>query len=143
MHGSTHLSTPPLKQDLSLCAGTVLIESTAVLPEQFFRVPTAALFSRGEFALMRAVFEDALLCFENQFFIHNRQTLRLAREAEEWIYGNDERWPFSFLNICMALGLDPDYVRLQLTRRRQAATRPLRRKRRRVMSAQAPLSLAA
>jgi hypothetical protein len=92
---------------------------------------------------MRAVFEDALSCFENRDLTRSRGALQLAREAEEWIYSSDERWPFSFLNICLALGLNPDYIRLQLAHRRQAAARPLRRKRRRVMSAQALLSLAA
>ena len=122
---------------------TTVVEFAAVLPEQIFPTPSVARQSRGEFALMRAVLEDALLCLEKQFVSHTRQTLQLAREADQWICSSDTSWPFSFVNVCTALGLDSDYVRLQLTRRRRGATPPVHRRRRRVMAAQATLSLAA
>jgi hypothetical protein len=92
---------------------------------------------------MRAVLEDALLCFDKQFVSRNRRTLQLAREADQWIWSSDTSWPFSFVNVCAALGLDSDYVRLQLTLRQRGATPTLHRRRRRVMAAQATLSLAA
>jgi hypothetical protein len=120
-----------------------VVEPAAVLPEQFFATPSTAYQSRGEYALMRAVLEDALFCFDKQFVSHGKQSLQLAREAEEWIQSSDTGWLFAFVNVCAALGLDADSVRRQLALRRQGATRPLRRSRRRVVAAQAPLSLAA
>ena len=122
---------------------TTVVEFAAVLPEQFFQTPSTALQSRGEFALMRAVLEDALSCFEKQFVSRNRRTLQLAREADQWIWSSDTSWPFSFVNVCAALGLDSDYVRLQLTLRQRGATPRLHCRRRSVMAAQATLSLAA
>lgn len=120
-----------------------VVEPAAVLPEQFFAPPSTAYQSCGEYALMSAVLEDALLCFDKQFMSHSRQSLQLAREAEEWIQSNDAGWLFAFVNVCVALGLDADSVRRQLTLRRQSATRALRRSRRRVMASQATVSLAA
>ena len=122
---------------------TAVVEPAAVLPEQFFATPASGYQSRGAYALMRAVLEDALLCFEKQFVSDHRRSLQLAREAEEWIQSHNAGWPFAFENVCAALGLDADSVRRQLALRRQGATRPLRRSRRRVVAARATLSLAA
>lgn len=122
---------------------TAVVEPAAVLPEQFFATPATAYQSCGAYALMRAVLEDALLCFDKQFMSHGERSLRLAREAEEWMWSNAAHWPFAFVNICEALELDADSVRRQVALRRQGATRPLRRGRRRVVTARAPLSLAA
>lgn len=96
----------------------LLTTSAAVLPEQFYN-PPARTTGRGEVALMRAVLEEALDCFQKQFVKSGRRAQRLAREAEEWIYSDEVRWPFSFVNICAVLGLDPDYVRLKLKRWRE------------------------
>jgi hypothetical protein len=35
-------------------------------------------------------------------------------EAQSWFRSADIDWPFSFLNICTTLGLDPDYIRAGL-----------------------------
>jgi hypothetical protein len=98
----------------------LLTTSAAVLPEQFYN-PPARTTGRGEVALMRAVLEEAVDCFQKQFVKSGRRAQRLAREAEEWIYSDEVRWPFSFVNICAVLGLDPDYVRLKLKRWREQA----------------------
>jgi hypothetical protein len=122
---------------------TAVVEPAAVLPEQFFATPSSGYQSRGAYVLMRAVLEDALLCFEKQFVCHGQKSLRLAHEAEAWIWSNDTGWPFAFVNVCAALGLAADSVRRQVALRREGATRPLRRGRRRVVVARTPLSLAA
>jgi hypothetical protein len=70
---------------------------------------------------MRAVLDDALRCYQGRVVRTTRRARRLAQEAEAWLFDNDERWPFSFVNVCRALGLDPDYVRRGL---RQWSQRP-------------------
>ena len=60
---------------------------------------------------MQAILEDAISCFQKQFITNSRRAQRLAREAEEWRFTDDYRWPFSFMNICAALGLEPEYLR--------------------------------
>ena len=62
---------------------------------------------------MRAVLEDARSCY--QLGIGNRtRTHRLALEADAWFSSEDERWPFAFVNVCRALGLDPAAIRRAL-----------------------------
>ena len=38
----------------------------------------------------------------------------VAREAAAYMASTDRAWPFSFENICEALGVDPDFLRAQL-----------------------------
>ena len=97
-------------------AASQLLLTGAVLPEQFYTRPTGYEAQRGEAALMRAVLEDAIHCFQKQFVRKGRRVGRLAREAEEWFATDDPRWPFSFVNICDVLGLEPEYLRLGLKR---------------------------
>ncbi|MGE0827284.1 MAG: hypothetical protein AB7P18_34825 [Candidatus Binatia bacterium] len=111
-----------------LTAATQLLPPAAVLPEQFHGSSARRDSERGELALMRAVLEDAVHCFQK---IQGARTDRPARDAEKWIFSEDTQWPFSFVNICTALGLSPEYVRLGLTRWRQdPPVHPARRPRR-------------
>ncbi|MFI5364587.1 MAG: hypothetical protein ACHQ4J_03090 [Candidatus Binatia bacterium] len=41
---------------------------------------------------------------------------RLYRDAHRWVVSNDREWPYSFINICEALGLSPQSLRAQLLR---------------------------
>ena len=61
-------------------------------------------------ALMLAVLEDAIACFQGHFFKPSRTSERLFQEAEEWINSEDEG-VFSFNNVCETLGLDPERLR--------------------------------
>jgi hypothetical protein len=95
----------------------------AVLPEQFFHPPAAVDGGAPELSLMRAVMEDAVRCYQKQFAPGPRRNARLAQEAARWFFDDDTTWPYSFLNLCYALGLDPGYIRRRL--RRWRATRPI------------------
>jgi len=109
----------PLLYDLS--AAMNALPSEVVLPEQFHPSPTAQHRGRGEAALMQAVLADALLCFQKYALSQRRAEQRLHREAEEWIFSDEHRWPFSFVNVCAALNLNPAYIRLLLGRWQQKA----------------------
>lgn len=115
----------------------------AVLPEQFFSPAEKPQKVRGEVALMAAVLEDAIACFQNGALAPGRRARRLGKEAEDWLFSDDLRWPFSFVNICAVLGLEPGCIRLGLKRwpqhppvKQQKSTRPL-------LSAQWPRQIAA
>lgn len=83
----------------------------AVLPEQFYAPAQASASLHGELALMLAVLDDAIWCWQRQFATHGQRSRRLAREAERWFFSEDASWPFAFVNVCAALGLDPNYIR--------------------------------
>jgi hypothetical protein len=112
-------------------AGASVLSPAAVFPEQFYGPPRGAAHTRSEVALMRAVLEDALDCVQQQFVSGGRRTQRLAHEAEEWLFSDDNHWPCSFVNVCRALGLEPAYLRRGLKRwcQRRAAALPGRQRR--------------
>lgn len=68
------------------------------------------LAARGERALMLAILEDAIRCFQEHRHGRRAEPRRLAREAEAWIRSRSER-PFSFVGICEALDLPADALR--------------------------------
>ncbi len=70
----------------------------------------------GELALMRAVLEDAIDCYLGRARRRRIHARILEREAEYWIRIEDWEAPFSFNNVCEALGLDPTWTRQALTR---------------------------
>jgi hypothetical protein len=114
-----------------------------MLPEQFFG-PRASLGTTcPEAALMRAVFENALTCFQKQFMSEGRRVQRESQEAEEWFMSDDSHWLFSFVSVCMVLGLEPEAVRQGLKRWSQSYPNTLQRKRKRVPAVRQSPGLAA
>lgn len=68
----------------------------------------------GEMRLMAAVLENAIHVYQQNFDKRGMKSERLFREEEEWFQARDYRWPFSFVNVCAALNLDPEYILMQL-----------------------------
>jgi hypothetical protein len=83
------------------------------LSEQFFDSRVSPLKVCPETALMYAVLEDAFLCFQKKFETE-RRFMQRAREAERWFFSDASRWLFSFVSVCDALGLEPEYIRKKL-----------------------------
>jgi len=92
------------------------LAGASVLPEQFFSPQTSLCTRRPVAALLRAVLEDALACFQRQFVTKGRRVQRMAQEAEAWFLSDDADWPFSFVSVCVVLGLEPESVRQGLKR---------------------------
>ncbi len=93
-----------------------LLTPESILPEQFFSGPRKDADSSPERALMLAVLEDGIRCFQQ--FMHTQSVRRrmLARQAERWIRRRDDDWPFSFDNVCGTLGIDSSNLRRALLR---------------------------
>src|SRR5438270_4828851 len=71
-----------------------------------------ALPTDGERRLMLAVLMDAIRAFDH----HRRggSSLPVSRawlRERAWLKADEPARPFSFVNICSALGLEPEYVR--------------------------------
>lgn len=85
-------------------------------------------------ALMLAVLEDGIACFQGRFFKPSRTNDKLFQEAEEWIYSEDEG-VFSFNTICETLGLDPARLRKGLEQWKAKQIRaPLEARKRLILS---------
>lgn len=97
----------------------------AIVPESYPTV--AAALWQPERRLMLAVLEDAIDSYLAN--VGARRGIRRARfhEAASWFQSNETEWPFSFVCICDALGIDPAVIRRLLVRqvpRPAAPTRP-------------------
>lgn len=121
------------------------LASAVVLPIQFFGARPGFGCGRPEGALMHAVLEDAISCFQKGLLPgKDRRTRRLAKEAEAWLFDDDTSWPFSFLNICAALDIVPGYLRRGLIRwQSQPSTVPVKQTKRRAHSVSALQKIAA
>ena len=86
------------------------------MPAQFQGVPGSQYRQGPEARLMQAVLEDALWCLQQQFLPSSGNWRRLAREAEWWFFKDASDSPFSFVQICTVLGLEPEYIRRGLRR---------------------------
>jgi len=85
-----------------------------VLPEQFFEGARRDSYISGEKALMLAVLEDGIRCFQEHLRNPRSNPRLLSEQAETWIRAIDYEWPFSFNNVCETLGIDPSALRTAL-----------------------------
>jgi len=109
------------------------IQSEAVLPAQLLRGLSRLRPSQPEKRLLLAVLDDAVRTFLKYATASGGRGRRLFTEVDAW-FASDEGSdsPFSFPNLCYALGFDPAYVREQLREWRggerttvRAAARPV------------------
>jgi hypothetical protein len=117
------------------------LTSAAVLPEQFFHPFTLSTGMSGHIVLRWAVLLDAFNVLTRPSKKKNRRhTQRLLKETSEWFFSDDTDWPFSFVNICSTLGLDPEYIRRGLRQSTQSEAAPRPRRRRYVGRSSLPLA---
>jgi hypothetical protein len=89
----------------------------AVLPAQVSGGARWNADTSGPRALMLAVLEDAVRCIENGRWQRRFGARRSAAEAKAWVRCDRADWPFSFRNVCEALGIDADAMRSRLLMR--------------------------
>lgn len=74
-----------------------------------------------ERVLMLAVLQDAVVCFQEHVQSTCKRKQAMHRDAQDWILNRDQSYPFSFENVCEALGYDAEYLRKGLLRWKEAA----------------------
>lgn len=74
--------------------------------------PTNCSWS-GCYRLAFAVLEEALSCLYGAIpqGIGKRRVRAIQQEARSWIASDDTSWPYSFVSLCDALGLDAEVIR--------------------------------
>ena len=95
----------------------------AALPAQVYHLWHNSRALRPERALALAVLVQAVLDvqrFQATGLAHHR---RLHDQALEWMASEAREWPFAFVNLCDAFGLDVGQVRSALQAPRDAAAR--------------------
>jgi hypothetical protein len=93
-----------------------LFQLDPVLPAQYQNTFQRRLPLLPEKTLMLAVLEDAIECFQKYASSRSPKTRQLFQDAEEWILEQDSEWLFSFHQVCVTLGWNPQYIRKGLLR---------------------------
>lgn len=91
--------------------GVSLFQPDFLLPSQFFAGMREKAQANGERRLMLAILEDAVDCFQKYLEAKDNRSQQLGTDAEEWLLSDDRGWLFSFVNVCEALGIQPDFLR--------------------------------
>ena len=85
-----------------------------VVTDQFF----GHFSNRGpagpERELLIAILADAFECYGKYSRSRKNIEVKLFQEAKEWIFAENEDTPLSFVSVCDALTLNPNYVRQRL-----------------------------
>jgi hypothetical protein len=93
-----------------------IFNGVGILPVQFGESRRRKLPSEGERKLLFAVLEDAI-----RTYLRHRDAGPSGRnneeflEAVEWLSVDDDSSPFTFINVCDALEIDPDCLRLGIS----------------------------
>jgi len=96
-----------------------------LLMDEYLHVYQSSLEQTPEVRLVAVLFKDGIDCYMRYLSANPRRgEKRLANEAEIWIFSKDEKWPFSFTNVCGILGVAPDFIRRILLRYKQKFTQP-------------------
>ncbi|HXG50963.1 MAG TPA: hypothetical protein VNN77_06085 [candidate division Zixibacteria bacterium] len=95
-----------------------MYDGDPVASEQYFNSFKRKRSLEPEKELMLAILSDAIDCFW-KYGGESGAGSRLFKEARDWIFDPDDEEPFSFVNICEALSLDPDYIRRGILRWRE------------------------
>jgi hypothetical protein len=74
----------------------------------------ASAISGSHVALAKGVLVQAKQDLQRFRLATDRVGREMYRDAYSWVASNDFAWPYSFLNVCEALGLSPEVQRLEL-----------------------------
>lgn len=88
----------------------------SLITYEYFENTSRKLPLEPEKHLMQAILEDAINIYRLHFGTKTGRHRKLFLDAQRWIWSTDDEWPFSFENICSALGLDPSFLRHGLQR---------------------------
>jgi hypothetical protein len=74
----------------------------------------ALAISGSHVALAKGVLVQAKQDLQRFRGVTDRVGREMYRDAYSWVVSNDFAWPYSFLNVCEALGLSPEAQRTEL-----------------------------
>ena len=101
-----------------------VLQSAAMLPVQFQDIWSRSCAISAERNLALAVLREALLDLARYRFAKRRRGQRFYWEAYTWVVDDDRTWPFSFVNLCEAIGLAVEATRLQVLAPPDSDSRP-------------------
>ena len=97
-----------------------LLKPEATMPVQFQEMWHGGRPITPERALVIVVLWQAASDLQKFRFARSRKQQRLYMEAYKWVASEDRSWPYSFVNLCEALKLSPEYLRIGMLEGRRA-----------------------
>lgn len=119
MHAIDHSDTPPPMEGAGRWVRRTHDDFTmpeTLLPEQFAALWYNTRATTPERALALAVLSQAVLDLVRFRYARRRRFQRLYWEAYEWVHSEERTWPFAFLNLCDAFGIDASAFRKHVLR---------------------------
>src|SRR5271170_2140270 len=106
------MSDPGTRIDLTGSAGDEFSFSTnAFMPAQFYPARRHAASVEPIMRLMAGILIDAVRCFQLHLDARESKRRQEFREAKSWIVDDLGNGPFSFLDVCDWLEIDPNRLR--------------------------------
>jgi hypothetical protein len=87
------------------------LRADAILPAQFYPARRSSAEVEPILRLMGGILADAVRSFQRNFGATGRERRQEFREARFWIFQDKGDGPFSFEDVCDALGVDPRRLR--------------------------------
>ncbi|MGH7793475.1 MAG: hypothetical protein ACREQ2_01015 [Candidatus Binatia bacterium] len=97
-----------------------LFEGDVIAPEQYLEIFTRTNNLEPEQELILAILADAIECILKYCDEPIPMRAKLFKEAQEWLFDQNEKDPFSFLNVCEILNFDASYLRRGIQAKIQA-----------------------
>ena len=97
-----------------------LFEGDVLAPEQYLQIFSRTNNLEPEQELMLAILSDAIECILKYCDEPIPMRAKLFDEAHQWLFDQDDKEPFSFLNVCEMLNFDPTYLRRGIQAKMQA-----------------------
>ena len=109
--GSSAMDDPVTRiESTSDTAGDEL-RADAVMPAQFYPARRGSASVEPIMRLMGGILADAVRTFQRNFEAKSPSRRQEFREARFWIFHDKADGPFSFEDVCDALGIDPRRLR--------------------------------
>jgi len=87
------------------------LRADAVMPAQFYPARQGSAAVEPIMRLMGGILADAVRTFQRNFEAKSPSRRQEFREARFWIFHDKAEGPFSFEDVCDALGIDPRRLR--------------------------------
>jgi hypothetical protein len=87
------------------------LRADAVMPAQFYPARRGSASVEPIMRLMGGILADAVRTFQRNFEAKSPSRRQEFREARFWIFHDKTDGPFSFEDVCDALGIDPRRLR--------------------------------
>ncbi|MFZ2061595.1 MAG: hypothetical protein WAU82_11335 [Candidatus Binatus sp.] len=97
--------------DTTIGAAGDELRADAVMPAQFYPARRGSASVEPIMRLMGGILADAVRTFQRNFEAKSPGRRQEFREARFWIFHDKADGPFSFEDVCDALGIDPRRLR--------------------------------